>query len=685
MPTIITRGAASALAYGWSRIMAVVPTTDAFFKYVTMLLPGNGTNGAQNNTFLDSSTNNFTITRNGNTTQGTFSPYGSNWSNYLTSSSGYLRVGASANLAASTNSFTIEFWYLSSVNANGRPAGNGNNDAWGANKWIFANQLTGKLEFFVYNYSTGTAMFSSTSTTVAYDGQWHHIAITRSGNTWAMFIDGTRQGASVTSSVSLNGTSSTINVGWSYLTGDASAAFAGYISNFRFVNGSSVYDPTQSTITVPTGPLTAITNTAFLSCQNNRFVDNSTNAFAITPVGAASVQRFSPFSPSAAYSAATIGGSGYFDGTGDYLNAGSSTNLDNFTGDFCLEAWIYPTITSTTASQVPLARWTTGSRSYILYITATNNYIRIHYNNDTINLDSTTAVKINAWNHVVANRSGSTLTLFLNGTSVSTATSSATIVASTSTFIGATETASPQSFFNGYISDVRIVKGSSVYGTSTFTPPTAPLTAITNTQLLLNMQNAGVIDNAMMNDLETVGNAQISTTQSKFGGSSMYFTGASGTYMTSPFIPVPGTGAFTLEAWVYTTASATQMIYTQYTAADANRWHFSIDNNSGYKLNLAHGTAATVWGATVVPLNQWNHVAVTRDSSNNLRIFLNGTLDGSSASYTYTLQQIGPRIGAMNNTTQYNFNGYIDDLRVTSGYARYTASFTPPTAAFPTS
>ena len=56
---------------------------DPYFEYVTMLLPGDGTNGAQNNTFLDSGPNTYTVTRSGNTTQGTFSPYGSNWSNYL--------------------------------------------------------------------------------------------------------------------------------------------------------------------------------------------------------------------------------------------------------------------------------------------------------------------------------------------------------------------------------------------------------------------------------------------------------------------------------------------------------------------------------------------------------------------------------------------------------------------------
>ena len=65
---------------------------DPQFNYVTMLLHGDGTNGAQNNTFIDSSTNNFTITRNGNTTQGTFTPYGSNWSNYFNASASRLEV-----------------------------------------------------------------------------------------------------------------------------------------------------------------------------------------------------------------------------------------------------------------------------------------------------------------------------------------------------------------------------------------------------------------------------------------------------------------------------------------------------------------------------------------------------------------------------------------------------------------
>ena len=80
-----------------SKTDSVSGVADAQFNYVAMLLHGDGTNGAQNNTFLDSSTNNFSITRNGNTTQGSFSPYGSNWSMYTDNSANYILFPQNSN------------------------------------------------------------------------------------------------------------------------------------------------------------------------------------------------------------------------------------------------------------------------------------------------------------------------------------------------------------------------------------------------------------------------------------------------------------------------------------------------------------------------------------------------------------------------------------------------------------
>ena len=93
-------------------------TNDPNFNQVSLLLHGDGTNGAQNNTFLDSSTNNFTVTRNGNTTQGTNTPFSQAagyWSNYFNGSSTYLNAGISSAYTFGTGDFTVECWVYPQV------------------------------------------------------------------------------------------------------------------------------------------------------------------------------------------------------------------------------------------------------------------------------------------------------------------------------------------------------------------------------------------------------------------------------------------------------------------------------------------------------------------------------------------------------------------------------------------
>ena len=93
---------------------AIAAAVDEFFNRVTLLLPGDGTNGAQNNTFLDSSTNNFTITRNGNTTQGTFSPFSqTGWSNYFDGSGDNIVTPSNSAFDPSGSNITVDcFVYL---------------------------------------------------------------------------------------------------------------------------------------------------------------------------------------------------------------------------------------------------------------------------------------------------------------------------------------------------------------------------------------------------------------------------------------------------------------------------------------------------------------------------------------------------------------------------------------------
>jgi len=161
---------------------AAAAPPDAQFNYVTMLLHGDGTNGAQNNTFLDSSTNNFSITRNGNTTQGSFSPYGSNWSNFFPSSS-YLEIANNTALQMSTGDFTIEFWLNFSSLSNYQTIFTKGYTAAGG-LLVQTNTGTGTLLI----YAAGSVVITASSASTL--GTWNHYALVRNSGTLTLYLNG---------------------------------------------------------------------------------------------------------------------------------------------------------------------------------------------------------------------------------------------------------------------------------------------------------------------------------------------------------------------------------------------------------------------------------------------------------------------------------------------------------------
>jgi hypothetical protein len=656
---------------------AATPSSDPYFDYTTLLLPGNGTNGAQNNTFLDSSTNAFTITRNGNTTQGTFTPFSqTGWSNFFTAASSQVLSIANNNAfkfgapSGNTNDFTVEFFVYPTGTAAYAPVHTGYsaNNYWGFN----LNRTAGGTNTAGYVLFYMTDSFSLTASSGLVANAWNHICVVRTGTTVSLYINGT-QGATSTSSVDPNPTQPL----WIGGEGTALGRYLdGYVSNVRIIKGSTQpYSASSSSITVPTGQLAPITGTTVLTCQSNRFVDNSSNALAITITNNPSVQAFSPFNPTAAYSTSTVGGSGYFDGTGDYLECSSNSAFSFGTGNLTVEAWIYRAASGT----FPIfANGATSSGSFSLYVF--NDKLEGSFYGGTT-ITGATSLAINAWNHVAIVRSGTTLSLYLNGTRDATTTSSSNNTSSNCVI--ARDWTNGSSYSNGYISNLRVVKGTAVYdpSLSTLTVPTAPLTAITNTSLLMSGTNAGIIDNTAKNNLETVGGASISTTVSKFGGSSMLFDG------TGDWLLMPagdkfafGTGDYTVEAWVYFTSITTtdlQIIFLS-GSTGGNNFYFHVDGNQ-----ISVGTSAAFISnqATSFSTATWYHVAACRYSG-TLRLFVNGVQIGSSVSDSTNWISAGSaRIGANEAGTQTVF-GYINDHRVTKGIARYTTNFTPPTTAF---
>jgi hypothetical protein len=645
-------------------------TLDPYFQYVTMLLHGDGTNGAQNNTFLDSSTNNFTITRNGNTTQGTFTPYGSNWSNYFNGV-----VSANQSLTASptavgTSNLTVEFWFYY-IGANSDSSDQQIYDT-GTNG--FSVYISGGA-VNVYNRVASASIFGSSAAITA--NSWVHIAFVRSGtgaSQTVLYVNGT---SSATATLSTNFTSTTVSIGGRFAVSGASwNTVNGYVSNVRY-NSTAVY---SGAFTPSTTPLTAISGTVLLTCQSNRFIDNSTNAYTITVNSTPSVQRFSPFSPTTAYSTSVIGGSGYFDGSGDTLDVPTSTNNAIGTGSFCIEAWIY--MQNASAQQFLVANASSGGL-FIGFNIDTANRLAIGRVATAIDNEVTFTWVNNQWYHVVVNRNGTSLQFFVNGVQVGSTGSNSVNYLNQGYRVGSETT---QKYFTGYMTDFRLTRDS-VY-TTTFTPNTTPLTAITNTAVLLNMTNGAIFDNAMMNDLETVGNAQISTSVKKYGTGSMSFNGSTDK-LVSPYFPWMDfkTGDFTIEMWIYFNVALSSQTnnagIVTYRSASLENTSLNLrcltTNNIAIQLGATGSSFAWTPSATT-----WYHLALSRSGS-NLYMFVNGTQQGSTATnsgnvtfetgYVFT-------IGG-NPAASVFFNGYIDDLRITKGVARYTANFTAPTAAFP--
>ena len=311
---------------------------DAYFNSTTLLLSGSA------NTFVkDSSTNNFAVTVVGDTKPNNFNPYLTGWSNFFDGTGDNLSAPVSTAYNF-TGDFTMEAWvYPTVINANNTIAAQ-----WVTGNLSFLFKIVTGSRLYIACYPGSSVTVQGTSTTVNLN-QWNHVAVTRSGTTVKLFVNGIADATTGTVSGSLtSGTPLTVG------STAATEYFTGYISNLRIINGTALY---TAAFTPPTQPLTAITGTSLLTCADNRFIDDSTNNFAITRVGDVKIQSFSPF-----VEPATTRGSAYFDGTGDNLTVPSNSALELGSGDYTIEGWWYFTDTS---NQALVSKYT-GSGGYVV-------------------------------------------------------------------------------------------------------------------------------------------------------------------------------------------------------------------------------------------------------------------------------------------------------------------------------
>ena len=426
----------------------------------------------------------------------------------------------------------------------------------------------------------------------------------------------------------------------------------------------------------------------------NTFVDASAVPKTITAVGNAT---------QSATQSKWGGKSGLFDGSGDYLTSPANAAF-NLPGDWTIEFWVRfsaPPGNYSGAYGAAIASCYQGVGG----ASGQGWQVRINGNSagyDTINLYtgqtdlnwSYGGFVLNQWHYVALSRASNVIRAWVDGTQAGSAISNSDSMSSANQFsVGRLANESTYLFdLNGFLDDLRITKGSARgYTGSTITVPTAAFPTrgvyedpfFEGVSLILPMDGTGstFIDSSLTPKTVTAfGNATQSAAQSKWGGKSLALDGTGDYLSATGALSQFGTSDFAVEFWLYYVGTGVQYSIFDTRSSSSGFAIYKADDDT---LNVF--TSSDIISGGAISANTWHHIALARSGS-NMKLFLNGTQTGSTFStlqdYSDQLLTVGADFPRNGRFTQ----GYIDDLRITKGSARgYTANFTPPTAAFPTS
>ena len=597
-----------------------------------------------------------------------------------------LVTSASADFTFGTGDFTIELWFRTSdVSAAYKLLMHGDK---------YVTGQVGGLAVFLYGSEirlwktvtvAGPTNFLNIGSFSA--DTWTHVAVVRQQGWTAVFLQGVLRLATADTQ------SYADTIEYIGRTNTGAQPLTGYMQDLRVYKALAKY---PINITAPTAqfPDSVAGGDANFASVVTLLHGNGTNGSTLITDSASTIQNLP---------------AGRFDGTGDYLNYAAQAALTLGSGNFTVETWVYFSALSAGSSIFFDGRPAAGSGVYpTLYANSTS--LR-WFVSAADRINASVSWNLGQWYHVAAVRSSGVTKLYVDGQAVGSTYIDANNYltgANRPTIGGDGNNVASGANLNGYLRDFRITKGVARY-TTTFVPPAIPLPTggsdpnFASVSLLLPMSanfadssnnNFVAIANGdakIANNLVPYGALQISTAQSKFGGASLAFNGTNsyGTLgRTSDPLYNLGTGDFTIECWIYPTSisgtSANAAIYAAWGGGTANAYLLYIQAAGSGKITFYHQSVTNIVQSAAAPtLNAWTHVAVSR-SGGTTRMYINGALQSvSSASYTLTADPAYPvtvgvyRQASAVEATSY-FSGYIDDLRVTKGVARYHGNFTPP-------
>lgn len=539
------------------------------------------------------------------------------------------------------------------------------------------------------------------STTTYNDSAWHHVAFVRTGDTLLLFVDGILE-ASDTFVGSVYNSSRDAAIG-----GDdaGNSVFQGYIDEVRIVKGRAIW---TTNFLVPDASQPALLDNDVLLMSadgdddSTAFKDTSPSVHTLTANGSAKISTDqSKFG----------GSSAYFNGSDAYISAPDSNDWHLGLEDFTIDCWVYRT--SSGEETILSQSSDDGNQSFLLHMTALDMLEFIGYSASDgtvgVTVTSTGTIGTSAWHHVAVVRQGSSWKLYIDGEEDGSASASVELPnVSTDLRIGCKfASSSATSLFTGYIDELRITKDE-VRFTERFIPPIRAYPRTTDswdfpqdtddyTVLLLhfNGSNGSTSDHDYSQSRHTVAfltNAEISTAASKFGGSSLYVDDTTGSRVSMgdsddwDF----GSEPWTLECWFNLSqiGNNNMVIAQKKSTADADNWWSILKNSSDLIEFRAHRAGSDVARYSCSPTlaaATWYHLVYEYDGS-DIRCFLDGieqTLTETTAYGGTMPTPNAPLTVGSDGDSNSPFHGYIDEVRVSKGVARYTENFQPQTRQFP--
>lgn len=578
--------------------------------------------------------------------------------------------------------------------------------------WLKLNTLASGIIFTTSIYglkldinSSGTLGLSATTNSSAWDltnqsstnmttNTWNHIAITSTGGTIVLYLNGTSVASVANAIVSI----ASLTFGYD---ANSLSYISGYIDELRLsstVRYSSTFTPAAS----------AFTRDASTILLNHFDIPSSQYDISSSDdVDLGLTRKTSNISPSYTWtsSGAKISCLNYKFGVSSLSllrsnNAFASIQSGpNTPSQWTLSFWMNPTdlsIDSTIVSNVNgLFDITLTSSGYISVSTGSSSAGDI-VNNQT----STNTIAVNVWSHIAVVYTGSDYNLYVNGTKTAIGIASNNIGSSVfnNLYIGKSNIMSNR-LFNGFIDEFMI--SNDVKYTTTFIPKEVA-SIRDSSMLILNHFNGNDLS-VNLNDCEdtnsyalsqasgpswtTFGSSSTSTNAFMFGESSLLCDRTNNSYarLTGLSTTIED---FCIESWVYLKSNGAT--YSTIFSANANFvFQLVIDHTNSNKLGfyLGNGSSWSQYSNTLtsaaISIETWNHIAISYSMMEGWKIFINGTLDSNLAkrfiTYMSTIN-IGSNFVWSSDSSK-NFDGYIDEFRV-SNCARYTQTFPAPIAPF---